>query len=404
MTNILNHGILGFSVVQDSDVILATHISHALLGGVINDKIFLKTPKGHLSCDGMFITVGNSGTEKSIPLMKAIRIARDLGIEIPSKFTTEGLSDYFSIKKDGVYCYKPYGIIFWDEVSKYFSESITKQFLNGMIESMSCLYNHYIPKEYYKSYQPNNPQNPYVSMIGNMVPQYIKEIPDYFWNQGLAGRILWRYITPSQPKKDSWRDFTYSDKSQEELNRFKEDLIKIKNELEISNAHIIFVDEESDGIIQDFKFKVETQWFENYFTNPFDINYAYKKRLTELLGKTALRIAVGRYYYEHNEFKGFKEIVKSDVELGIKIINQNMSDLETIFNLSEMSKLPKEEIYKNTKKNKVLDYIDKGYTVREMTQFLSNYKDKTPVPEIISEFLGQRLIKLKDKDGHYERL
>jgi len=406
-TNILNSGILGFSLVPESDIVLSTHISHAMLGAITRDMIVLKTPLGKLSGDGMFMTVGGSGTHKTLPLLKSEYIARDLNIIVPSKFTTESLGEYFyKVDDKKQYVHNYYGIIYWDEASKYFSESGEKKFLNGMIEAMSSIHNHILPYEYYRTYSTGKPQNPYVSLLGNMVPHYLNKIPEYFWNQGLAGRIMWRYIPPSKPLQNtSWLDFDSSDKSRNNLDMFS-DTLKNINEIicNLKKPMIVTVDEEADQVIQEFKYNIEMEWYNNYIENPFDIDFAYKKRITELLGKTSLRFGIGRYYAEHTKFDGFEKITKNDVDFALEIVNDSIKDLKTIFNFVDLSKLSKEEIHKRNKRNAILRYLGQGFTYREVQQKVSNYKDGTPFKDHIQELLSNKLIELKDKEGHYNVL
>jgi hypothetical protein len=366
----------------------------------------LKTPLGKLSADGMFLTVAPSGIGKTLPMIRAHRISRNLGIIIPSKFTTESLAQYFYAKNDEGYLHNNYGIIFWDEASKYFSESANKKYLDGIIEAMSSIYNHLIPTEYYKTTESGQPQDPYVSMIGNMVPQYLDKIPEYFWFQGLAGRITWRYIIPNKPKPEgSWLEFKISDTSSKNLYQFEEILKNIKNSIDgLERPIIVHVSEEADKLIQDFRYDIEMDWYNQYLTNPIDIRYAYKKRMTELLGKTSLRIALGRFIGEKDTLKGFDSIGKEDVILGLKIIKQSNDDLHQIFDFIELAQTPKEVMLRENKIKAIKRYFKAGLTKNEVQQRVQSYASNEPFDKLMSYLLQTKQIRMKNDSGQFEVL
>lgn len=391
--NIIREGISGFTTTKEADVVLATHITHAMVGSVTGDRIYLHTNLGKLYPDGMFMCIAYSGVAKSIPLLNAVRIARRLGIVCPSKFTTESLSAWFYEKVKESYTHPNYGIIFWDEASKMFSESKRKEFMDGAIEAMSMLHNHYIPPEFYKTSQYGICQDPYVSMIANMVPQYLPNVPEYFWNQGIAGRILWRYIPPQPPNAIcSWNDFSISDVANKNRELFDRHLEVLKDTLHSSEPVRVVLDDEANKLVAQFKYDIETEWYEAIQVHPYEINFSYKKRLTELLGKTALRIAISNYFEENEELTGMRYVTASDVNEALSIVKQSNADLEFCFNFINQQPKNKEDMHDTSKLNYIYNQIKLGKDTNYIRSSSESYASKLSFEDCIRRLLNARRI------------
>ena len=335
--NLLDIGTNGFYLLDKTmSIETARHCAHALLGAIAADKILVKTHKGYLSADGMFITMGASGITKSIPINEANRIARELKIVIPSVFTTESLREYFSKKENGAYVYPNNGIIFWDEMSQQFSEAKNKKYMTGTIETMSSLYNHHLKSLFLKREDMvKEPQKPYVSMLGAMVTYYIKKIPEHVFVQGLAGRINWNYVRPedSEYTDSDWNDSSGYDKAQEHLKKFKDGLeLLMKN---MPNSHVIVtLDDDANLIIKKTDKKIHDRWRSDAINNPFGWDWTYLKRLPEMTVKSALRYAIGRVIMENGKnVSDLKQINMEDMNHGIAQINVNIHSLNGLFML-----------------------------------------------------------------------
>jgi hypothetical protein len=338
---------------DDMDVALAYTSAHTFIGSVTGDKIFVRTYKGDLSADIMSIPIAESGTDKTGAHDPVENTIKEMELLIPANFTTESLPFYFDKKKyktvegkdgkkekveDG-YFYKNYGLIAWDEASGQFAEAENKKHKAGTIELLSCVYNHKLKAAFLKDESRNvdDPQKPYISLLGNMVPIYFPKIPEKFFTQGIAGRIHWTYVPPQKPKpldqQPDWNDLTNYNKSKNNLTDIKSKLIKLEKMLQKQEIPIIvLIDDEANILIKKFKYDTEVRWFTSLTHNPYGWDYQYFKRLAEMACKAALRYAIGDNV---ENITKLKVINKGQMKRGIQFAIQSSKALEQLFTLRQ---------------------------------------------------------------------
>jgi len=358
---------------KGGDLETAALITHALIGSVTRDMIVLPTDQPEpLTADQQVMIVGYSGSSKTIPFRQARKVARDIDIDFPSRFTVPSLGEYlFKLQRDddgkvipGAYVNKPSGSMVMNEASAKFSESKSKDYMSGTIEVMSCLHDHMLPSEYYKNASYGIPQDPYISIIMNMVEDYVSNIPEYFWKQGLAGRILWRRILLKKPKRGSWLNTSHKKDTEEAFTEFRQNLQNIKKDIDrLSKPIKLELTEDADELIHDFRIKKLDMFEKFHHINPKGIHHHYLTRVTELLGKTALRFAISREYAKNNSIKDIKEVTKIDVEKGLTIVENSCKDLDNIFDFIGLdSDITKEDKKKRNKKDCIIRLMLKGHS------------------------------------------
>jgi len=334
------------------DVDLSYTSAHTFIGSVTGDKIHVKTYKGPLSADILSMSIGESGDDKTTAHRPVEDTIEDMGLLIPANFTTESLPFYFDkkkykvVKKNGKkekvedgYLYNNYGLIPWDEASGQFAEAQTKKYKAGVIELLSSVYNHKVKTTFTKDDAKNvkNPQKPYISLMGNMVPKYFPEIPEIFFTQGTAGRIHWNYVQPKPPKpkeeQPDWNDLSKYDESETNLKQIKKKLYGLEAILQRQESPIIvLIDDDANKLIKDFRFKTEKRWFTSLTNNPYGWDFQYFKRLAEMACKAALRYAIGD---NMDDITKLEVINKDHMERGIKFAMQSSKALEKLFTLKE---------------------------------------------------------------------
>jgi hypothetical protein len=285
--------------------------------------IRIPTSKGlPLSLDEMDLIIGLSGTVKSIPLRKTQEIARLIGLQLPSFTTTEGAEKYFSEKNEGnKYENRSYGLIINDEISKKFIENKRKDYAVGTIELYSNFYDHNIEDTYLAGDGYRDPQQPYVSVIAATITNFLPQIPDRFFTQGLAGRFNWIYC--DDLCKDYNYDFDITDISTytSTEKQFQQHVEKLKELHKKNPRKQTFIKMESDTneIYKQFDKETTQQWQQAALHNLWANDYQYLKRLPEMAIKHAGRHAVGRCIDDILE-TGFENITinKEDMEYGVQ--------------------------------------------------------------------------------------
>jgi hypothetical protein len=410
LDNVLKVGTIGF--YGKNLLTPAVYTAHAVLGSITRDRILLRTnQKQPLTADGQFFVVGYSGSGKTIPFRDALRLSRDIGIEVPAKFTTEGIAEYLfkkheSGEKIGEYVNKPYGLIVKNEASADITANKKKDFMSGTIEILSMFHDHMLPSEYYKTAEGGVPQDPYFSVILNTVEDFIPKIDEYFWKQGICGRMLWTHIKLKKPEKKSWLDFGISKEAEDHYNIFKrycEVLIKETDKLEKTNKRLMLtLTEGADDIREEYGYKAELEHYKAHLINFFDKEHHFLTRLDELLGKTALRIAIGRHLYEKSSLNGLTQVTEQDMEEAVKIVDISKKELYEIFTLIDISQPKNQEaISKRKRMDKIKELLKEGCTIASAVSRTNSYKYNDS-DACITQLLQNAEIKLKDNKGHYE--
>jgi len=334
MGNILTDAVNAFYLIKGQHIETANACAHSLIGAVTNNKIILATPLGDLTADGMFVIVGKSGTIKSIPMKRVYNMARRLNFEIPSIMTVAALRDYFALKnKDHKYVHSNNGLMYWDEMSARFTDAQKLDYMTGTIEAISCIYDHRLDTTYLKSeHRVARPRDPYVAMLGAMVPSALPNIPPFFWSQGIAGRINWTYVPEEKKEPVNWKDFRNRKKADSELSIFEINLKTLKHLCEhLKKPIITTVDADANDAIMEFQQQMDDEWLSRAKGNMFSWDEAYLSRLAEMAGKSALRHALGRYFSENSNLKNFEFVNGEDMKYGINQTKKSRLDLEYMY-------------------------------------------------------------------------
>jgi hypothetical protein len=337
------------------DYHLAFTSAHALIGSITGDKIFVKTYKGLLSADMMCLVISESGTDKTGTHGPIDEFLLKMGLSIPATFTTESLPFYFDKTvttkhkneddeevEETKYMYKNYGLIFWDEASGVFSEAENKKNKSGTIELLSSVYNHTFKRTFIKDSEKcvRNPQKPYISLLGNMVPWYFPDIPDLFFAQGTAGRIHWCFPDTKKPKEiekqPDWNNYNNFDKYKSEFNEIENKIYDFNDELQaLPEPLIVLIDDDANKLIKEFKHQTEVEWFSSLTENPYGWDWQYFKRLPEMACKAALRYAIGDNI---DDIKKLNCINKIQMQRGIDFASDSSDALQRLFTLRNSRK------------------------------------------------------------------
>jgi len=334
--------------IANVDIDLSFTSAHSCVGAVTGDRIEVSTHLGELSPDIMCMVVGDSGCNKTLTHEVAENMIDEIGVLIPADFTTESLPFYFDKKKyktikgkdgekkkveDG-YFYKNYGLITWDEASGQFAEAKNKQYKTGTIELLSSVYNHKLKRAFRKEEFRNivNPQKPYISLLGNMVPGYFPQIPNLFFSQGIAGRMHWcshKIEKPDMDNQADWNVTTNYEQYRENIKGITSKLKKLETTLHNKTSPIVVnIDDDANKLIKKFDYETGTIWFTSIKENPFGWDFQYYKRLPEMACKSALRYAIGDNV---DDITKLTHINKNQMKRGIAFAKSSSKALNNLF-------------------------------------------------------------------------
>ena len=314
--------------------------AHTLIGSVTGDKIYVSTHLGPLSPDILCMVVAESGTNKTLIHTPVYKSIKEMKLIIPAVFTTQSLPHYFAKRRvvDGEefgYINPNYGLVFWNEASGQFAEAQTKEWRRGVIEMLSDIYDHTLKETYVKDEERCviNPQNPYISLLGNMVPKYFLNIPETFFAQGIAGRMHWCYISAEHPGKledePDWNKLSNYNEYIDEFDTVNKRLVKLHSQLrDLKNSHRVLIDDNANKLIKEFSYKCKMEWYLGSQHNPFGWNWQYFKRLPEMGCKAALRYAIADNI---DDINGLKNITGETMKRGIQFAKASSEALEKLF-------------------------------------------------------------------------
>lgn len=305
-------------------------------------NVIVRSHKGDLSLEEMNIIIGLSGITKTLPLKKVRKLAKELGLKMPSFTTTEGARNYFAEmeldekhEETGEYKHEQYGIIVEDELGAKFTESKTKVHMAGSIELYSKFWDHYLDSNYLAGQKEISPRAPYVNVIGATITNALSKIPDEFFTQGLAGRFNWTYIDVANYKwkKVDITDTTNIDKAEKNLSRCADKLSSLLDRCnDMSKPIYVYMDKSVLNSFWTFDKETTVDWKQKALSNPFHYNYQYKKRLSEMAIKQAGHYCIGRNI-DHIINHGFDDsivITGEDMERGIarmKVSDKHLNDI-----------------------------------------------------------------------------
>lgn len=331
------------------DIDVAFACSSMLLNSVL-PYVRLKTSIGDLPLNEMNLIVGTSGTGKTLPFRIVNDILKnDLGVAFPGRFTVEGAEHWFSAKEEiidnkgniighGDYLNEPYCSIVTDEISQSFKES-KKEYLAGSIELLSQFYDGELKGTALASHH-RIPQSPiYVNLLGATVPEFIPSLPEFVFEQGLAGRIYWVYVEPQETLPTfSIREYKQHDKMMLGIKAYTS-ILKTLLDLNISKTHNpkreiipLYMDSDVDELWNKYHMKKYNEWRRDRENKPNSYDWQYKRRLHELALKKAGTFAIGRGAVNICETKKFDVVTvnKSDMENAINWVKKSENYLKQI--------------------------------------------------------------------------
>jgi len=380
--------------------------------GAILPNVFIVTSIGNpASLAEMNMVVGDSGVAKTVLLHITRQIAIGLGIRLPSRYTTEGIEEYFSQKDENdKYINSNNGLIISDEIGQMFGDSVHKSHYAGTIEQLSRLYDHQLPETALVR-GVRSPQDPYVSVIGATIIQFLPYINDLFFQQGLAGRFKWIYCDMDTEKKTDIS--AKEDRLATLANVISENidlLYKMKVKYEKKKANLL-IDPESNDLWYQFQQKCFHAWEYGRANCRFGWDWQYKIRLAELAIKQAGKWCVGRNFHRilDNGFDGVM-ISKYDMQRGIETIERSDMYLQTIIELRkeglDHDRSNGRIIRKRHSINDLIYALD-GATNKMLNnkqmQELSGVKGNTKYTELKKQCIESGWIGLVDKSGITDR-
>jgi len=304
-------GIFQAKKIVDYDVCMAC--GSTLVSSVL-PYVRLDSSLGPLPLNEMNLVIGASGTGKTLPFRIVKGMLRKFNLLFPGRYTVEGVEGWFArkvqeevrdnngrlveMRDTDEYVNDPYCTIVTDEISQSFKEA-KKEYMAGSIELLSQLYDGEL-KGTALSRGARVPQSPiYVSFLGATVPEFVPSIPDYFFEQGLAGRINWLFIEPKDelPKFDLKDTKTYYD-AVNILTSYKKQLkylldLNIKYNPKKKSIMVKF-DTDASVLYKKYHDEKYDSWKTNYDNENRGFDWQYKRRLHELVLKKAGLIAVAR--------------------------------------------------------------------------------------------------------------
>jgi len=338
-----------------------------MLSSVLS-SVRIKTAIGDLPLNEMSIIIGASGTGKTLPFRIVKKFLRDTDLLFPGRFTVEGFEHRYSEREEirdnrgevighGDYLHPPYGAIVTDELSQAFKES-KKEHMAGSIELLSQIYDCELKGTALTSGF-RQPQSPiYVTFLGATVPEFVPRLPDWVFQQGLAGRINWRLIEPSIKHFDI-RDYVRRDKADEKLSIYDATLKFLLDLNTTMNTNkqdlIIKIEEDASKEWNKYRLKKEHEWLYNMENYPHDYTWQYKKRLHELVLKKAGIIAVARCVdiilhmrkevskkeanYSVQDYFDIVTVEKEDMIKAIEFVSKSESSLKKIMFMKRTGKV-----------------------------------------------------------------
>lgn len=342
----------------------------ALLGTVLPHVRIVTSIGKPLFLDEMNFLVGDSGVGKTLPLDVADRIARRIGVSLPSRYTNEGIETYFAeTDGEGNFVHRSNGIIICDEIGQVFGEATSKSHYSGIIEQFSRLYDHKLPETALVR-GVRSPQDPYVCVVAATIPQFLPFISDMFFQQGLAGRFIWVYcdidtggsvsISSSNNRVDELNDV---------VNKHASILSSLKD-ISCAGVQYLNIDPSADGLWNAFYSQCCNHWEYGRASCRFGWDWQYKIRLPELAIKQAGKSCIGRNI-EHILEHGFEDVLVSceDIRFGIQHIVRSDQQLQFIMELR------KEGLEKNDKRSRIIQH--RVFSEFDIVRVLENATNQT---------------------------
>ena len=179
----------------------AEAIGTSLCSTAIGSDRRLATIMGSIKLNVFYIMIGPSGiASKSVPINQFARpilteynelVGYDSNMDppqtcmFPGHFSIEGILQYLS-NPDTIHS----GILMRDEFTNMFADS-HKQYMGGIIEFLSELYDGHLNARYTRSTKLEKPTNVYATILAATTPYIYKVMTTDFFVQGTGNRVLW---------------------------------------------------------------------------------------------------------------------------------------------------------------------------------------------------------------------
>lgn len=301
----------------------ARAISNTLFCSVLNENIFVYTELGPLRLNNFYLMIGPSGLSVkttpllnfAIPLLERVQELTDKRYIMPSRFTVEGLIEYFTDPKNRC------GSIFLDELTRLFKDVKSKKHMAGILEFMSEMRDGRIFSKYTRSTGLQEPGKVFVNFLSATTP-YLYRIMDYtFFLQGTGNKMSIivdnpRSITKFEPEKYVENPFTHINTLNEKIEYFAERLVNFSK---TNITALGFEHGEASVIITDYSNMHRESAWQLYKEDTFNKDYSYEVRLHEKAIKWSAMRALSNYEGFLEEERANLPIMKESVEWGIKL-------------------------------------------------------------------------------------
>lgn len=307
---------------------------------------------GPLPFNEMNLIINYSGTGKTLPFDVIRKQTEKLNINLPDKYTTEGIEFYFAQRENpddelSPYLHRPYGCMTIDEIGQLFTESYSKNHLAGAIEELSQFYDRRLRQTaLVKGYR--QPQRPNISFIGATIPSSLVLVKDEFFSQGLMGRFYAQFISITPNDDVDISDYDSYLEQDKEIDIYGEKLEKLLN-LNISlkpesnddkQMTLIPIHQEASKMWNIHKKKVLDTWSLHIQNNPIGYEYHYLRRIPELTLREAGRVAISRQVDRILDDESFESVIitVNDLKRGIERSRLNSNNIRELIKFRAMMK------------------------------------------------------------------
>ena len=285
----------------------AEAIGTSLCSTAIGSEKRLVTLMGAIKLNVFYIMIGPSGiASKSVPINQFARpilteynelVGYDMNMDppqtcmFPGHFSIEGILQYLS-NPDTIHN----GILMRDEFTNMFADS-QKQYMGGIIEFLSELYDGHLNARYTRSTKLEKPTNVYASILAATTPYIYKVMTTDFFVQGTGNRVLWVLWDKEVRRKtyQSPHDFFGMHKDEERKIWCKDMAKKL---VKIQESKVITVhpgDEEAGKLWMEQENKWKDELTERFNENIYDLQQLYLGKI----GQSALKLA-GIHVFSRN--------------------------------------------------------------------------------------------------------
>lgn len=228
------------------------------LVSVAGHNVILYDEEGGVTTCIFVLWVSPSGTSKTPTLIPVRKILREFNPDLlaPAKFTPEGFTEWVTGGKEESIAH-PNNIVIRDEFSVLLKEKKGHLYMSAILEYLSNLWNGYIEGYYTRSHGFEGDLDVFVTMLAAGSDDFLANMEEEFFTQGLGNRILWNDEPPPPAvKRDAGKYFYEGDLS------FDPDQFSLKNDVigmlkRIEEVKEVFIQEDAAQIFVNFKYSIE---------------------------------------------------------------------------------------------------------------------------------------------------